>query len=131
MPVSIQSIEKEYAPSPWSKNKLSFYGSCLLLKELILAYISTPFWLDYEKVKDCNVYCDQCEYKMNIAESIGHFASYARSDIVAKLKRLLYKANVDQINQYLLKINMQEEQECVKCRDFCGWHLKMDKYKNP
>lgn len=119
----IYAIEK-LKQHPRPKTEMTLASIYLLTTSLFSIYFFWPWYMDSEKISACNIYCDQCGHLLSAMEVYGYFACTGDFAGIKKLKQLLYKADVDKINQYLLKINMQEEQECVKCHDFCGWHLK-------
>ncbi len=120
---NLYAVEKLKA-HPRIKPEMTVTSAYLLITSFFSAYFIWPWFMDLKKINQCCIYCDQCNFKLSAMEVCGYFAVEGNAKKFYNLKRLLYKADVDQINQYLLKINMQEEQECVNCRDFCGWHIK-------
>lgn len=123
MPISVQSVEK-FKTHPKLKTEMTVASAYLIATSLFSIYFFWPWYMDLKKINECNIYCDQCNRALSVMEVYGYFASAGDFQNAKKLKQLLYKANVDKINQYLLKINTQEETECVTCHDYCGWHIK-------
>ncbi len=120
---TIYSIEK-LKPHPRPKIEMTVTGAYLMMTSLFSIYFFWPWYMDLEKIKASNIYCDQCNHALSAIETYGYLVITGNFQGIKKLKKILYRADVDKICQYLLKINVQEEQECIFCHDYCGWHIK-------
>ena len=120
MNIPLFSIEK-LKPHPRPKPEMTIFQAYFFMKEFLYGCLIMPFWLNLEQVNKSGIFCCTCDFKLDVLESYGYFAAAGNYKIISTLKRLFYKADIDEINKYLLKVNIQEERECVRCRDYCGW----------
>jgi hypothetical protein len=64
------SLEK-LKPHPRPKPEMTVTSLYLTIKELLCIYLVMPFWLDLDSVKNCSIYCSNCEREFKAFECYG------------------------------------------------------------
>ena len=104
------------------KPKITAYTYYVMMREFL--YISCfLYWvMDLKTIKECLVFCDDCNYPYDSFYIYGFFTAAADDQILATLKKLLRKGNKQKLINFLLKIYNEYEMDCPRCHKYCGWH---------
>ncbi len=103
-------------------SKITAYQLFVMAKEMLYGCIILPFWLDMDKARSAQVYCDFCKRSVDSLTTYGDLVARGQNHEIWVLKRLWYKYEISKIEQFLCKVRNELQIPCISCLAFCGWH---------
>ncbi len=117
-------VTKERIPITQQKPEITAYQLFVTIKELLYEFTILPFWLNMDKARSAQVYCDFCKRSVDSFITYGDLIARGQDHKIWVLKRLWHKHEISKIEQFICHVRNELQIPCIPCLAFCGWHCK-------
>ena len=107
---------------------MSSYQKYVFLKEILYGALVLSWKLDKNKANLAKIYCNTCFFCMNSLDTYGYLVADSDPKKIEHIKRLWYTASVEEIIEYMCKVQNNMKLRCIKCMVYNGWHAQLLSY---